>query len=93
MKVWVFIGGVVVCSLLFFASGTLVGYHSYEKKIEEAKKEKKTPQRKPSAMSQIAQRAMPLIGTSASSKVSSLQGKIRMPSSPAINTARQYSGF
>lgn len=88
MKIWVFICGVLVCSLLFFASGTLVGYSVCEKRIVQDKMEKKSPKRKPSTIEKVIN---PIVGSYAPSKMSALRSKVRIPSNPAIDKARQYS--
>jgi len=87
MKIWIFICGVLVCSLLFFTSGTLVGYSACEKKIKEAAAEGSRPKRKPSVVEKIAK---PLIGMYVDRQSVALRGKVRMPSSPAIEKARMY---
>ncbi|MDR0942795.1 MAG: hypothetical protein LBM19_04295 [Holosporales bacterium] len=86
MKKWAFIGGILVCGVLFFLSGTLIGYSAYDKELKSAATEKAKPSRKPS------KQINPLIGNIVKSKIRArITSKVRIPSSPAIAKAKTYS--
>lgn len=83
MKKWIIIIGLIATSLLFFVSGTLVGYHAYDKQIEESEKTGK-PMRRPS------ERLGQVFGKVIDKQGQRLQSKVRVPSNPAISKAKSF---
>ena len=89
MKKWIFVVGFLTVGVLFFTSGTLVGYSVCEKKTQETSVKKSA--RKPSVvMDKIVK---PIINYQVNQRSMSLQGKMRVPSVPAITTARKYQNM
>ncbi len=85
MKKWIFVVGIISCSLLFFISGTLVGYVTSEK-VSQTAKESDKPTRKPS------KNINPILGRIIqyqTSRVTS-QAMVRTPTPSAVLRAQQY---
>jgi hypothetical protein len=98
MKNWLFIIGMLLCSVLFFFSGALTGYVYKEKSSEECVESKKKP-RQPSRFSEIASNAAMLLWDQVSDQISvgeMVGGYIenhtsaRVPTEGAISQARMY---
>lgn len=82
MKKWILVLGLVGCSLLFFISGSFVGYLTFEQKTKETPQKK--PQRKPLGM------IVPILGQVAQNKKVTMMNKVRMPTPDAVMKAQQY---
>lgn len=87
MKKWVFILGIVGCSLLFFFSGTLVGYSVSQKSMQEEAVSGEKITRKPS------KNINPIIGRIVQHQASRLNTKSRVPTPKAIIQARRYKSM
>lgn len=87
MKKWIFVLGIVGCSLLFFFSGTLVGYSVSQKNIQEETVSGEKVTRKPS------KNINPLIGRIVHHQISRLNTKSRVPTPKAIIQARRYKSI
>lgn len=83
MKKWMFVVGILSCSILFFLSGTLFGLFTSEKAVQEAKEADK-PVRKPSKT------LNPIIGRIVQTQVSRYSTRTRVPTPSAVIKARQY---
>ena len=90
MKKWPFVVGIIVCSFLFFISGTLFGYNLYDKMEAATVSEPKKKNRLPSALSNVVS---PLIGRMIDKKVSKVTAKLRIPSTPAVQKAYMYKSM
>ncbi|MDR0744788.1 MAG: hypothetical protein LBE97_02430 [Holosporales bacterium] len=84
MKKWIFISGILACSILFFFSGTLIGYSVGSKNIESTEIEQNRKKRTPS---RIKGTFSPLIESIIQKHTSQIQSKIRMPSQLALEKA------
>lgn len=90
MKKWPFVVGIFGCSLLFFISGTLVGYNIYDKMEAATVQEPQKKKRVPSVLGKVVS---PLIGRVVDRKVNALNAKLRIPSSPAVQKALMYKSM
>ena len=84
MKKWLLALAIFICCLLFFISGTLVGYSAGEKTAQESSLVPEKEIRKPS------KNINPLIGRIINRQVSRLNSKTRIPTPKAVTQARQY---
>ena len=84
MKKWIFIVGIFACSILFFISGTLVGYLKSEKNIQTEIEENNRPTRKPS------KHINPIIGRIVDRQVIRLKTKTRIPTPNAVVQANRF---
>lgn len=85
MRKWIFILGVIVCSILFFISGILSGYLYCEKSFAIEAEEKIKNPRKPSAEPKNI-----LIGKIIGKQVGDIRKKARIPTIAAIQKAQKY---
>ena len=76
--------GIILCSMMFFLGGALVGYQAYDSKQTVIDKNEK-PIRKPNET--IGQVFSKVIDTTSQDVTS----RIRVPSIPAIEKARSYT--
>ena len=82
MKKWVFVLSFVTCSLLFFVSGSFLGYLTFEQKAKEKPQEK--PVRKPSG------RIVPILGRVIQNQKVAIMSRVRVPTPTAVIQAQQY---
>ena len=88
MKTWIFIASFFSCSLLFFISGSLVGYSICEKSI--VKKELESVHKEPRKPSIIEGVISPLVGRLTNRQIEVSKTRTRTPSTPAIQQANRY---
>lgn len=87
MRKWVFVLGIVCCSLLFFVAGTLIGYSVSQKKVHESIVSNEKSTRKPS------KNINPIIGRIVQHQISRFNTKTRIPTPKAIIQARRYKSI
>lgn len=87
MKKWIFIVGILGGSLLFFVSGTLVGYLTSEKNLISKIENSEKPTRKPS------KNINPIIGRIVDGQVTKLKSKTRIPTPSAVVKAKQFKAM
>lgn len=83
MKKWFFVLGILGCSLLFFLSGTLLGYLTSEK-LSQTSTVSEKPARKPS------KKLNPVIGRVLQTQSSLIPNRSRTPTPAAVSKAMQY---
>ena len=85
---WMFVCGFIVCNILFFLSGALVGYLYCEKEMAQTVAKKEKPKRVPHKI------ANALIGNfvvkPGEETLSNLDQQVRTPSEQAINQAKDF---
>ncbi len=82
MKKWLLALSLVGCSLLFFVSGSFLGYLTSEQRIKEKPREK--PHRKPSG------RIAPILGRVVQNQKVKIMAKVRIPRPSAVVKAQRY---
>ncbi len=87
MKKWIFVLGIICCSLLFFLSGTLVGYSVSQNSIQEEVTSDGKITRKPS------KNINPIIGRIVHHQISRFNTKTRVPTPKAVVQARRYKSM
>ena len=85
MKKWILALSLIGCSLLFFVSGSFLGYLTLEQKAKETAPHKK-PLRKPSGQ------IIPIFGRVVQNQNVTLMDKGRSPTPTAVMRAQQYKG-
>ncbi len=90
MRKWIFITGFLICSLLFFLSGTMTGYLYCEKNlIKNATDEKSKDPRKPSTSSS-SMSGKSILERMIYKQESNARIRTRMPTIPALQKAQRY---
>ncbi|MDR0695877.1 MAG: hypothetical protein LBF56_03905 [Holosporales bacterium] len=84
MKKWILILSVFTCGVLFFFSGTLIGYTTREKQSNYEETTIKKTQRTTS------RNLNPLIGNIIRQRLNAPLAKYRMPTPPALQKAQGY---
>ena len=82
MKKWVFVLSFVTCSLLFFVTGSFLGYLTFEQKLKAKPQEKSY--RKPS------ERLAPILGRVVQNQKVTITSKVRIPTPNAVMKAQRY---
>jgi hypothetical protein len=85
MKTWIFVIGIVSSSLLFFVSGTLVGYSVCHRQAKAGDSSK--PHRKP------LPNPTNIIGKIVDRQAMSLTSRIRTPTPTAVEQAESYEQY
>ncbi|MDR3030785.1 MAG: hypothetical protein LBU35_00145 [Holosporales bacterium] len=88
MKKWIFILGILCCSVLFFLSGTLIGYSVREDCNSSSVRKNEKKKRIPSAI--IGGLLSPLVDRVVDNRIARIQSRLRTPSQPAIEKANGY---
>jgi hypothetical protein len=87
MNKWILVAGVFTCGVLFFFSGTLVGYSTHEKQISFKETVVKKAPRKAS------RNLNPLIGGIVRQRLAAPLAKYRKPTPPALQQAQRYGAL
>lgn len=88
MNKWIFVLGIIGCSLLFFISGALVGYSVSQNNASDnpessANGNRHTP----------SKNINPIIGRVVNKQVARLNSKTRIPTPSAITQAKKYKSM
>jgi len=82
MKKWFLALSLVCCSLLFFVTGSFLGYLTFEQKLKAKPQEKSY--RKPS------ERLAPILGRVVQNQKVTITSKVRIPTPNAVMKAQRY---